>query len=174
MKKYILILAALVISGSNLFSQAPQKSGYVDSQIIFAQFPEAIKVQGDLEAIFSKWNATVDSMTQVYQQGVTDYQKQAGQMTEVKKKEAEKKLVDLDQQILDFKKQKFAQGGEAYQKQEQLLKPVNEKIIKAIGEVAKEEGFNFVFNKSGDALLLYADSSFDLTFKVLDKLKRGK
>jgi len=29
-------------------------------------------------------------------------------------------------------------------------------------------------NKSGDIILLYADSAFDITFKVLDKLKRGQ
>jgi hypothetical protein len=31
----------------------------------------------------------------------------------------------------------------------------------------------FVFDKSGDIILLYADSAFDITFQVLDKLKRG-
>jgi len=31
----------------------------------------------------------------------------------------------------------------------------------------------FVFDKSGDILLLYADAAFDVTFKVLDHLKRG-
>jgi len=32
----------------------------------------------------------------------------------------------------------------------------------------------FIFDKSGDIVLLYADAAFDITFKVLDNLKRGK
>jgi len=173
-KRYIFLIAVLLLTGSNLFSQAPQKLGYVDSQIIFAQFPEAVKVQGDLDAIFKDWNAVADSMTQVYQQNYADLQKQVSTMTDAKKQEAQKKLIELEQQIVDYKKAKFGQGGEAYQKQDQLLKPVKEKIIKAINDVAKEEGMQFVFDKTGDAFLLYADSAFDITFKVLDKLKRGK
>lgn len=174
MKKYVLIIAVLFLTGSNLFSQAPQKLGFVDSQVIFAQFPEAIKVQGDLDAIFKTWNNTADSMTQVYQQNIADYQKKANTMPEAKKTEEQKKILELEQTIVEYKKAKFAQGGEAYQKQDQLLKPVKEKIIKAINDIAKEEGMQFVFDKVGDSFLLYADSAFDVTFKVLDKLKRGK
>jgi hypothetical protein len=33
---------------------------------------------------------------------------------------------------------------------------------------------SFVFDKVGDTFLLSADAQFDLTFKVLDRLKRGK
>ena len=40
-------------------------------------------------------------------------------------------------------------------------------------KLLKEENMQFVFDKSGDILLLYADSAFDITFKVLDSLKRG-
>jgi hypothetical protein len=29
-------------------------------------------------------------------------------------------------------------------------------------------------NKAGDVILLYAEQQFDITFKVLDRLKRGK
>jgi len=49
-----------------------------------------------------------------------------------------------------------------------------DKVLAAIEEVAKEEKLNFVFDKIEDAaLLLYAESKFDYTFKVLDRLKRG-
>jgi outer membrane protein len=50
---------------------------------------------------------------------------------------------------------------------------VKKKIYAAIEKVAKEEGMQFIFDKSGDILLLYADEAFDITFKVLDSLKRG-
>jgi outer membrane protein len=176
-KKYILLLAVLILGGNNLFSQAAAglKIGYVDSQVIFAQLPEAIKVQGDLDALFKTWNATADSMTQVYQQNIADYQKKANTMPEAKKTEEQKKIVELEQTIVEYKKAKFGQGGEAYQKQDQLLKPIKDKIMTAIGNIAKEEGMQFVFDKVGDSsFLLFADSSFDVTYKVLDRLKRGK
>jgi outer membrane protein len=46
--------------------------------------------------------------------------------------------------------------------------------MEAIGQVAQDEGMSFIFDKTGDVLLLYADESYDMTYKVLDKLRRQK
>lgn len=173
MKSYILGLAFLVLS-INAFSQTQLRIGYVDSEVILTQFSEAIKAQGDLDALTNRWSAQLDSMTQVYQQSIADYQKQSETMNEAKKLETQQKIVKMEQDIMDFRKSKFTQGtGEVYKKQEELFSPVKAKIYAAIKKIAKEENMQFVFDKSGDIILLYADSAFDITFKVLDNLKRG-
>ncbi len=173
MKSYILVLAFLVL-GFTSFGQTPLKIGYVDSEVILTQFSESIKAQGDLDAVTNKWSAQLDSMTLAYQQSIADYQKQAETMTDVKKTEAQQKIVKMEQDIMEFRRAKFTQGtGEVYKKQEELFAPIKAKIYAAIDKVAKEETMQFVFDKSGDILLLYADSAFDITFKVLDRLKRG-
>lgn len=173
MKSYIFGLAFLVLS-INAFSQTQLRIGYVDSEVILTQFSEAIKAQGDLDALTNRWSAQLDSMTQVYQQSIADYQKQSETMNEAKKLEAQQKIVKMEQDIMDFRKSKFTQGtGEVYKKQEELFSPVKAKIYAAIKKIAKEENMQFVFDKSGDIILLYADSAFDITFKVLDNLKRG-
>jgi outer membrane protein len=173
-KKYILVF--FVLTGINLFAQTtPLKIGYVDSEVILKTFPEAIKAQGELDALISKWNDQVDSMTAALQSEYQLYQKNSPAMKEDKKMEAQQKLIQQQQQIEDFRKQKFTQGtGEIYKKQEELLKPVKAKIFAAIENIAKADSMQFVFDKSGDIILLYADSSFDITFDVLKLLKNGK
>jgi outer membrane protein len=171
--KYFLIFSLLFFS-ITAFAQSSLKLGYVDSETILTQFPEAIKAQGDLDALTNKWSAQVDSMTLAYQQAIADYQKQQETMPDDKKLEAQQRIVGMEQQIMDFRRQKFSQGtGEIFREQERIFAPIKEKIYAAIEKVAKEENMQFVFDKSGDILLLYADSAFDITFKVLDKLKRG-
>ena len=173
MKSYILVLAFFVL-GFTSFAQSQLKIGYVDSEVILTQFSESIKAQGDLDALTNRWSAQLDSMTLGYQQSIADYQKQAETMNEAKKTEAQQKIVKMEQDIMDFRKTKFTQGtGEIYKKQEELFAPIKAKIYAAIEKVSKEESMQFVFDKSGDIILLYADSSFDITFKVLDRLKRG-
>jgi len=173
--KYIFSLAVILFSCSLAFAQTAQKLGYVDSQTILTQLPESIKAQGDLDALTNKWTAQLDSMTQAYQSNLANYQKQANTMPDDKKLTAQQNLIAQEQSLIDFRRQKFAQGtGEIYKKQEELFNPVKTKIYAAIEDVAKREGMQFVFDKSGDIILLYADSAFDITFKVLDSLKRGK
>ena len=173
MNKYLLIFFTVLFSIS-AFAQSQLKLGYVDSETILNQFPEAIKAQGDLDALTNKWSAQVDSMTLAYQQSIADYQKQQEMMTDEKKLEAQQRIVGMEQQIMDFRRQKFSQGtGEIFREQEKIFSPIKTKIYDAIEKVAKEESMQFVFDKSGDIILLYADAAFDITFKVLDKLKRG-
>ncbi|MCS7052974.1 MAG: OmpH family outer membrane protein [Ignavibacterium sp.] len=172
MKKYILFISILL--SLNIFAQNGLKIGYVDSEIILSQYSEAIKAQGDLDAITSKWTAQLDSMTQAYQASIQDYQKKAETLKDDKKLEAQQKIIRMEQEILEFRRQKFQQGsGEIFKKQEEIFAPVKKKIYEAIKKVAKEENMSFVFDKSGDILLLYADEAFDITFKVLDTLRRG-
>lgn len=172
MKRYLIFL--VLISAVTVFAQSPQKIGYVDSQIILTQLPEAIKAQSDLDALTQKWSNQLDSMKMALQQQYADVQKQIATMTEEQKQIKQKELIDKEQQIYQFQNQKFGQqNGEIYQRQETIFAPVKEKIYAAIEKVAKEEGMQFIFDKSGDILLLYADEAFDITFKVLDSLKRG-
>jgi len=173
-KSYILVFAFLVL-GISSFAQSPLKIGYVDSEVILTQFSESIKAQGDLDALTNRWSAQLDSMTLAYQQSIADYQKQVETMNEAKKTEAQQKIVKMEQDIMEFRKAKFTQGsGEIYKKQEELFKPIKAKIYDAIEKVSKEENMQFVFDKSGDIILLYADSAFDITFKVLDRLRTSK
>jgi len=173
-KKTLLTFLAIIASVTFLSAQTPLKLGYVDSQVILTQLPEAIKAQGDLDALTQRWSNQLDSMTAVYQQGLGDYQKQANNMPDDKKLAAQQDLIKKEQDIVEFRRLKFGQQtGEIYLKQEEIFNPVKEKIYKAIEDVAKEEGMLFVFDKSGDIILLYADSAFDITYKVMDKLKRG-
>ncbi|NCQ18933.1 MAG: OmpH family outer membrane protein, partial [Ignavibacteria bacterium] len=125
MKHYFLIFA-LMIFAAGTFAQTPAgiKLGFVDSEIILKQLPEAIKAQGDLDALIQKWNAQLDSMGQTFQQAYTNYQKQAATMKEAQKNEVQQKLVAQQQMVEEYRRSKFAQGtGEVYQKQEEFLKP---------------------------------------------------
>ena len=58
---------------------------------------------------------------------------------------------------------------------EKLLAPLRDRIRSAITTVAKEEKYSFVFDKTESIqILLYGDPAHDITFKVIDRLKRGK
>ncbi len=169
---HILILLTLFVSLT--FAQSSQKIGWVNSGTILQQYPPAIKAQSDLDALTAKWTKSIDSMTTALQSSYAQAQKQFANMTPDKQREVQQKLVQQEQYIAQFKQQKFAQpNGELFIKQEQLLKPIKDKILKAIDAVRKKEGMNFVFDKTGDVLLLFADPKYDITNAVLDKLKRG-
>lgn len=180
MKKLTLIILGLLLVSSFSYAQGTTpdtqlKFGYVNSETILEQLPEAIKAQGELDAQINVWNAQLDSMETTLREQYTAFQEQAETMTEDQQLEAQNALLQMQQNYEAFRRQKFGQGtGEVYQLQDKLLAPVKQKIFDAIETIAKEEGMQFVFDKPGDILILYADEAYDITFTVLDRLKRGK
>lgn len=169
---FALLAFFLFVAPSVVVAQAP-KLAYVDSEKIINDLPEAQIAQKELEAVFKGWQDEFQKMGDDLQKGLEEYQKKQALMQAVAKDAEEKRLTDLQQKAREFQVQKFGQGGEAQQLRDKKLAPIREKILRNIETVAKEEGFNFVFDKANDILLLYADAKFDLTYKVLDRLKRG-
>ncbi len=169
------LLATVLFAQTQPAAAQSLKIGYVDSEIILAQYPEAIKAKSDLDGIVSKWRKDIDSMQTELQKNYADYQKQSQTMKQEELQKAQQKLVEKEQKIQQYQQQKFSQpNGEYFVKQEQLMAPVKQKIFKAIENISKEEAMQFVFDKAGEVILLYADPQFDITFKILDRLKRGK
>lgn len=150
------------------------KIGYVDSQKIFEGLPEAQAAQRQLDAKLQSWQDSLEMMSRNFQMEFETYQAQQGAMSEAAKETRQQELLRTQQEIQDYRARKFGQGGEAARMRSDILAPLQQKVLVAIEEVAKEEKLNFVFDKLEDAaLLLYAEAKFDYTFKVLDKLKRG-
>ena len=59
--------------------------------------------------------------------------------------------------------------GKLARKNAEILTPIVTKVNKVVQEVAKENGYDFVFNT---AALSYANEAYDLTEKVLEALKK--
>jgi len=158
----------LVFSGLS-FSQV--KIGYVDSDAIMDKLPDAQDAKQKLDVIVQEWQTELNKIESTWKTKYDDYEKRKLIMTDQTRAETEAELVKLEKQVADYREKKFGTNGEMFQKQDELMKPVQNKVFSAIKDVAKEEDYDYVFDKSGDILLLYAKEKYDITSKVLNKLK---
>lgn len=150
---------------------AQQKIGHVSSEAIMKQLADAQDAQKQLDALVVEWQNELNKMQQDWQKKFDDYDQKKLIMTDARRADAERELRELDQRIADYRGQKFGQNGELFQKQNELMKPVQDRVFKAIQDVAKEEGYDYVLDKSGEILMMYANEKNDLTLKVLEKLQ---
>ena len=171
MKKLGLLLFVIlsVVSSGKLYSQP--KIGYVDSDTIMKLLPEAQDAQKKLDAIIKDWQEELSKMERNWKTKYDDYDKRKLILSEQKRAEIEKELVALEDQTSRYRQEKFGVKGELFQKQEELMKPIQNRIFTAIQEVAKEKEYDFIFDRSGDIIFLYAKEEFDVTTLVIEKLK---
>jgi outer membrane protein len=163
----IVVLLLLIAIDVN----AQMKIGYFNSEAIMKQLPDAQDAQKQLDQYVADWQQELNKMQDEWKKKFDDYDKRKLIMTEQRRADTERELRDMDQKIVDFRTQKFGQNGELFNKQNELMKPVQDRVFKAVQDVAREDGYDYVFDKSGDILLMYANEKYDLTQKIFAKLK---
>jgi outer membrane protein len=167
--KKIIIISALLITSS--ISIAQLKIGYIDSDSIMDNLPDVQDARQKLDASIQEWQTELNKLEVDWKAKYDDYEKRKLIMTDQTRAETEAALVQLETQIAQYREKKFGTNGELFQKQDELMKPVQNKIFGALKEIAEKEDYDFVFDRSGDIMILFAKEKYDLTAQVLEKLK---
>lgn len=161
------LLLLLFLSAATTHAQN-KKLGYINSAAILAEMPEVKQMQSNLEGFQAQLQKKGEQLITEYQQKQQEAmrRKELGELSPVQEEQILQELQEQEQQIYAFQaemQQKLAE------KEQQLLAPILEKINTAIQEVAKSEGYAYIFDLSTGAIL-YADENLDLTAKVKAKL----
>lgn len=149
------------------------KFAVVDIETILKEMPEAIEADKKLKEIGTKWQDTLISMKKDFDERIQKYQKQKSLMNAEQQNKEEEALQNSQMQIMQYQDQKFGTNGELNQMREKFLEPIRIKVRNAIQKVAKEEKFSLVLDK-GNPVVLYFEDKYDITYKVLDVIKRGQ
>lgn len=154
---------------------AQQRIAYVNSTKIFQELPAAQEAQRKIDGISKRLQDSLDTMQKDLQAQYEEYQKKEALYNDATKKSEQQRLIEYERRVQQFRTDKFGQEGDLAKQTELIINPIRDRIKAAIAAVAKEERYNFVFDKTDQIqILLYGDAKDDVTYKVIDKLKRGK
>ena len=151
MKK--LIISLLLIAPMAL---SAQKFGHINTQELFSQMPEVSQVKLKMDTIQGQYEAQLASMNEEIQKKMQDYQSQESTMADAVKQIRQQELQEMQQRI-----QLFYQTAEQdiQKKQQELLTPVHEKMVKAIKAVGDREGYTYIFDTA--AMQYVSESATD-------------
>jgi outer membrane protein len=151
-------------------AHAQAKIAWINSASIMEKLPEAQDAQRQIDNVIADWQNELAKMQNDWQKKYEEYDKKKLILTDQLRAQSEKELQELDKKIAEYRTKKFGQNGELFTKQNELLKPVQNKVFKVVQDIAKEDGYDYVFDKSADILMLYSNDKYDLTAKVLERI----
>ncbi len=167
MKRIFFIL--MTILGMATTASA-QRYCYVDSQYILDNIPEYATAQAELDRLSVEWQNEVEAKFAKVEKRRKDYQAEAILLPEEIKRQREKEIADLEASAIALQNRYFGVGGELFNKRTELIQPIQDKIFKAIQDVAKEKKYAFVFDKANQSNLLFADPKYNISDLVLRKM----
>ncbi|MBN1465317.1 OmpH family outer membrane protein [candidate division KSB1 bacterium] len=172
-KNFCMIIAALIFLFCLSADVSAQKFGYINSQQILAQYKEAQDAQEQLDKINKEWEAEGRELQAQFQELGQQLESQSLLLSEERQQEKQAELQALYQKIQQFQNEKWGQNGEFFRKQEEIMKPIYDKINAAIQKVGQEERYDYVFDTVAGNIVYVSDTSNDLTEFVIEELEKG-
>ena len=155
MKKIIVIALAAFAT----FTLSAQTLGKVNFNELVMLMPEMDTAREAINASQKEAEETYSAMVEEYQGKMNQYQQKQASWTAAIRESKERELMEIQNRIQEFQ-QSISQ--ELQQQQNQLTAPIQEKVSKAITDIAKAKGLTAVFDLS-QALYLDETKVIDLT-----------
>ncbi|MBL7831637.1 MAG: OmpH family outer membrane protein [Saprospiraceae bacterium] len=163
---FALVFSALLSTGLSA-----QKFAYVDIDKILNGMDDYQKAQTDLDNIASKWKQEIAQEYDKIKGMYNKYQAEQVLLSEDARKQREEEITQKEKEVRDLQKQKFGTDGALFQKRQELVKPIQERVYSAIERYANEKGYDFIFDK-GTAGIIFSGAKFDLTEDISKALSK--
>lgn len=168
MNKLIKSLLFTVAFAALTVSVQAQKFGYINSQELIGQLAEVKEANAKIETLKKQLQKKGQDMITALQTKYTDLQKKQTDGL-LSPKEVETQAALLKQEEVKLGEFEQTSQQKIYEKSEELLSPIQNRINNAIKEVATDNGYTYIFDTSM-GLVLYADPGTDVTTLVKTKL----
>ncbi|MCF8414851.1 MAG: OmpH family outer membrane protein [Crocinitomicaceae bacterium] len=166
MKKMLFVL--LVMFGTSF--AFGQKYGYIDSDYIMANVPEYAEAKEKLDKLAERWTKEIEERYEVLKVKKDNFAREEVLLPEEEKLKRKEEIERLESEAMQMQKLRFGVSGDYFQKRQELIKPIQDKVFDAMQKVSSKRNYSFVFDKANQSNLVYADSKFDISDEVLKEM----
>ena len=167
-KKTIAALSFMLLLG---FTTNAQRIAYVDVNKILESIAEYNEAQEELDRLASKWRQDIAQEYDVIKGLYNRYQAEQVLLSDEARKQREEEIMEKEKEVREMQKDKFGPEGSLFKRRQELVRPIQDKVYAAIEEYAQDRGYDFIFDKSGAAGIIFSNPQYDKTEDILKSLK---
>lgn len=174
MKTNVLFLLAFVFCFS--YSSQAQRGvriAYIDTEYILEKVPEYQEATDQLNQKVQKWKSEIEERLAEIEQKRKDLSNEKPLLTKELIEEREEDIDFEEKEILDYQQKRFGPNGDLMIQKKQLMQPIQDQIFSAVQDLASSKRYDFVFDKSSDATMLYSAKQYDLSEQILRSITRS-
>ena len=147
-----------------------QRIAYVDVNRILESIEEYQAAQEELDKLAARWRQDIAQEYDKIRSMYNRYQAEQVLLSDEARRQKEEEIMDMEKQVRDLQKARFGPEGELFKRRQELVRPIQDKVFATIEEFAGERGYDFIFDKSGNAGIIFSNPQYDRTADILRKL----
>ncbi|MEY3844023.1 MAG: hypothetical protein RL293_445 [Bacteroidota bacterium] len=147
-----------------------QSYAFIDSDYILKNVPEYVEAKERLDKMAERWTKEIEERYEVIKTKKSSFDREEVLLPKEEKEKRKTEIEKLEKDVIDLQTQHFGSEGDYFQKRQELVKPIQDRVFTAMKKVAKREGYSFVFDKANQSNLVYAEKEFDMSDSVLEEM----
>ncbi|MDG5799707.1 OmpH family outer membrane protein [Marinilabiliaceae bacterium ANBcel2] len=165
MKKAVLTVLIIALTG---ISASAQRYAFVDTEHVMRNIPEYQAAQEQLEQLSREYQQEVEAIYEEVSRLYKNYQQESVFLSDEMRIEREEDIIQREREAKLLQERYFGPEGEMEEQQQTLIEPIQERVASAIREIARDENFAAVFDRTTG--VLYLDPRHDISDQVLEVL----
>ena len=167
--KLIFTLFYFIISTLS-FAQKGVRIAYIDFNKIIEEIGDYKEATKNLEAKAENWNKEIEIKKMELKSMEDQLNSEKFLLTSELIKDRNDELDIYRDEILNLQNKYFGINGNYINQKKRLIKPIQDRVLSVVREIAVEKKFDFVFDRSSTLIMLYSQKNYDISELVLRKI----
>lgn len=170
----LLGLAVVLFTSQSMVAQRNVRVGYVDLDYILTKIPAYDIAEKNLEAKIEMWKKEIVARQLVIDDLKKTLEVERILLTEDLIKDRELEISAAVEELLQYKQQRFGPTGDLMFQRKALMQPIQDEVFLIIKQLGDEKKYDFIFEKSSEASMLYAQKRYDLSDLIIREFVNAK
>ena len=167
-----LCLLLLIISSFTVFAQRGTRVGYIDMDYILESVEEYNKASLLLDKTIENWKKEIELKKLELQQYRDQLNAERIILTPELIKDRELEIQDFATTVIRLQEKRFGPNGDMIIQRSKLIQPLQDQVITIVKQVAEERKYDFIFDRSSSATMLYSAKNYDISDLVIKRINR--
>jgi outer membrane protein len=147
-----------------------QSYAYIDSDYILSKVPEYVQAKEKLDKLAERWTKEIEGRYEAIKGKKSNFEREEILLPKEERIKRKEEIENLEQEALDLQTLHFGSEGDYFQKRQELVKPIQDRIFTALKKISKSDGYDLVFDKANQSSLIFAASEYDISDDILDEM----
>jgi outer membrane protein len=170
------LLTVAAVASAILPAHAAERIGYINSEQVLTGYDGARDIESQVASSVADWREQALGMESEIEGLIVELQSQELLLSDEAVREKQETIQQKRIEYESFVNEVWGTGGLAVRREAELWQPVIDRVNAILEEIGTEDDYLMILDAAGaapGAVIVYADSSADLTQIVIDRLNRG-
>jgi outer membrane protein len=128
-------------------------------------------VQQELEQISRQWQEEIEAKQKVIREKYEDYMARRPLLSQDEQRRRQTEIENLERELAELRSKRFGYNGELFKMREEKMRPIQDRLLAAIKEVAAAKRSDLVFDRaSSGAVIVFSNEQYDISNEVLRQM----